>query len=166
MSVPVPRITQSIDDELRNYIYRVLNSVSSYADFYALMPSDNPCPIFPGCAVAFPEDGSISGTDINRICTKTFNLASVGTYQVSFDMSITGKGQLVLELDGVPLPSTVVGRNEHCTQLSGVFLVTTTHTNQILSVNNPPTACQAECITPYAGGSVPVSAHLVIVKLN
>jgi len=161
----VPRITYP-NDELLNYIYRVMNQVASYADFYALMPSDNPCPIYPGCAVEFPNDGTISGTEISRICSKRFNLASAGTYQVSFDISISGRAQLALELDGNVLPETVVGRSEHCTQLSGTFLVTTTQPNQVLSVNNPPSECHSDCITPYAGGNLPVSAHLVIIKMS
>ena len=39
----------------------------SHADFYALMPPDNPDEIDPGEDVNFPRNGSIGGTNITRI---------------------------------------------------------------------------------------------------
>jgi hypothetical protein len=45
-------------------------------------------------------------------------------------------------------------------------LVTTTTVNSILSVRNPAANFLALTITPLAGGSNPVSAHLVITLLH
>ena len=46
----------------------------SYADFYALMPSDNAAIVPVGGDVDFPNDGPFLGTDIIRTGASTFNL--------------------------------------------------------------------------------------------
>ena len=54
--------------------------VLNYADFYALMPPDNPADVETGTDVNFPQNGSNSGSGITRTGPSTFNLAEVGTY--------------------------------------------------------------------------------------
>ena len=137
------------------------------------MPADNALCVDPGFAVSFPQDGAFSGTGlIARVSNDTFNLARVGTYQVLFQVNVEEGGQLVLGLDsgsGVQeLDYTVVGGGfGETAQLVGVALVTTTVENSLLSVRNPSQQ-EGGClnITPYAGGSNPVSAHLVITRIK
>jgi len=38
------------------------NAISNYAEFYALMPPDNPGTVAPGTDVNFPQNGPTSGT--------------------------------------------------------------------------------------------------------
>ncbi|NIK80034.1 hypothetical protein FHS15_005218 [Paenibacillus castaneae] len=136
-----------------------------FADFYALMPSDNAATVAPGTDVSFPQNGPTSGTVITRIGTSTFNLSAIGTYQVLFQVSVTEAGQLILTLNGTDLVYTVVGRATGTTQIVGMALVQTTVLNSILTVRNPAGNSTALTITPLAGGTRPVSAHLVITQL-
>jgi hypothetical protein len=138
---------------------------SNYAEFYALMPPDNPATVGSGQPLSFPQDGSAQGT-ITRLDASSFNLADVGTYQVTFEVSVTEPGQLELSLDGVALPATVVGRATGTSQLVGDSLVTTTTADETLEVLNPLGNSPALTITPLAGGAQPVGASLVIQQLG
>ena len=129
------------------------------------MPPDNADTVAAGTAVDFPQDGPSSGTTITRVSASEFNLAEVGTYLVMFQVSVTEPGQLVLALGGAELPYTVVGRAGGTTQLVGISLVTTDAANSVLTVRNPEGTATALTITPVAGGTEPVSAHLVITQL-
>ena len=51
-------------------------------------------------------------------------------------------------------------------QIIGMAIVTTTSVNSILTVRNPADNSTALTITPSAGGTKPVSAHLVIIQLQ
>ncbi|MTI96005.1 MAG: collagen-like protein [Firmicutes bacterium] len=137
----------------------------AYADFYALMPPDNAATVAPGTDVDFPQDGPTSGTTIFRTGPDTFNLSDIGTYQVLFQVSVSEAGQLILTLDGADLDYTVVGRATGTSQIVGIALVTTTAINSILTVRNPAGNATALTITPLAGGTRPVSAHLVITQI-
>jgi hypothetical protein len=137
----------------------------SYADFFALMPPDNAAPVAPGTDVSFPQDGPNSG-DIVRLDMSSFFLPAIGTYQVTFNVSITEAGQLGLTLNGVTLDYTIVGRATGTSQITGSFLVSTTLINSILTVGNPAGNPTALTITPFAGGSSVNSAHLVITRIQ
>jgi hypothetical protein len=138
-----------------------------FADFFALMPPDNAATIAPGTDVSFPQDGpASSGSTITRIGPSSFNLSEIGTYQVSFQVSISEAGQLILTLNGADLAYTVVGRATGTSQIVGVALVSTTSVNSILTVRNPAGNPTALTVTPLAGGTRPVSAHLVITRLE
>jgi len=75
-------------------------------------------------------------------------------------------GQLILTLNGEDLPYTVSGRATGASQIIGMAIVTTTVINSILTVRNPAGNAAALTITPVAGGTRSVSAHLVIVRLQ
>lgn len=141
-------------------------TVLGFADFYALMPGDNADAVAAGTDVDFPQDGPTSGTSITRAGTSSFNLVDPGIYQVMFQASVTEPGQLVLTLNGVELPYTVVGRATGTSQIVGTALVTTTTANAVLTVRNPEGTATALTLTPNAGGTEPVSAHLVITQLQ
>ncbi len=137
-----------------------------FANFFALMPPDNAATVAPGTDVSFPQDGPNSGTTISRIGPSNFKLAAVGTYSVQFQVSVSEAGQLILTLDTNDLAYTVVGRATGTSQIFGTTLVTTTAANSILTVRNPAGNFSALTISPVAGDSRPVSAHLVIQQLQ
>ena len=142
-----------------------------FADFYALMPGDNAATVAAGGNVDFPQDGPSSGSGlIARTGADTFNLADLGFYQVLFQVSVSEAGQLVLTLDSgggaLELPYTVVGRATGTSQIIGMALIETTTINSILTVSNPSGNSTALTITPLAGGAHPVSAHLVITRIQ
>ena len=129
------------------------------------MPGDNADTVAAGTDVDFPQDGPTNGTGITRAGASSFTLADIGTYQVLFQVSVTEPGQLVLTLNGAELPYTVVGRATGTSQIVGIALVNTTTTDSVLTVRNPEGTADALTITPLAGGTDPVSAHLTILQL-
>ncbi|WP_404592422.1 collagen-like protein [Paenibacillus sp. RC73] len=139
--------------------------VLGFADFFALMPPDNAATVAPGTDVSFPQNGPTSGTTITRTGPSSFNLAAIGTYQVLSQVSVTEAGQLILTLNGADLAYTVVGRATGTSQIVEMAIVQTTVINSILTVRNPAGNSTALTITPLAGGTRPVSAHLVITQL-
>lgn len=140
--------------------------VLGFADFYALMPPDNAATVAPGTDVSFPEDGPNSGAEILRTGASSFNLTEIGTYQIFFEVSVDEAGQLMLTLNGEDLEYTVFGRAAGASQIVGTALVETTIPESILTVRNPAGNAAALTITPLAGGARPVSAHLVIVRIQ
>lgn len=144
----------------------VAGGVLAFADFYALMPPGNSATIDPGMEVSFPQDGPNSNTGITRLGVDSFNLADIGTYQILFQVSVVEAGQLLLSLNGADLAYTVVGRATGTSQIIEMTIVTTTVINSILTVRNPAGNATALTITPLAGGNRPVSAHLVITRIQ
>ena len=139
--------------------------VLGFADFYALMPPDNAATVAPGTDVSFPQDGPNSGSGISRINATSFNLAQIGTYQVMFQVGVNEAGQLILTLNGADLAYTVVGRATGTSQIIEMAIVATTTINSTLTVRNPAGNVTALTVTPLAGGTRPVSAHLVIIQI-
>ena len=140
-------------------------TVLGYADFYAVMPPDNAETVGPGSDVSFPQSGTNSGTGITRIDDGSFNLSDIGTYLIEFQVSVDEPGQLLLTLNGADLDYTVVGRATGTSQIVGTAIITTTAVDSVLTVRNPEENATALTITPLAGGTRPVSAHLVILQL-
>ncbi len=138
----------------------------AFADFFALMPPDNSATVGIGTDVSFPQDGPSSGGAIARTSASVFNLAAIGTYQVVFQVSVDEAGQLTLTLNGSDLAYTVIGRATGTSQIVGLSLVTTTAANSLLTVRNPAGNSTALTITPLAGGTRPVSAHLLITRIQ
>jgi hypothetical protein len=138
----------------------------AFADFFALMPPDNAATVAPGTDVTFPQDGPTSASNITRTDASSFNLSAIGTYQVLSQVSVTEAGQLILTLNGADLAYTVAGRATGTGQIAVMSLVTTTVINSILTVRNPAGNSTALTITSLAGGTRPVSAHLVITQIQ
>ena len=129
------------------------------------MPPDNAATVAPGEDVEFPVDGPSGGGEITRVDASTFNLSEIGAYQVIFEVSVTEPGQLILTLNGVDIPYTVVGRETGTSQIVGMAIIETTAADSVLTVRNPEGTAAPLTVTPLAGGTRPVSAHLVIVRL-
>ncbi len=143
------------------------NGLIDFAQFYALMPPDNAAPVAPGTAVGFPQDGPSSGSGvIARISSSSFNLASIGVYQIQFLVSVSEPGQFVVTLNGVELPYTVFGRATGTSQIAGSCLVETSAINSILTIQNPVGSSTALTVTPVAGGVDPAAASLVITQIK
>ncbi len=143
----------------------VPGTVLAFTDFYALMPGDNSATIAVGSPVLFPNTGSTTGV-ITALTSSTFLLPAIGTYLVQFQVSVTEPGQLGLSLNGALIQNSVVGRATGTDQIVGVSLVTTTIPGSILEVVNAPGNSTALTITPVAGGSHSVSAHLSIMQIQ
>ena len=79
---------------------------------------------------------------------------------------MTETGQLILTLNGEDFDYTVFGRATGTSDIVGISIITTTEVNSILTVRNPAGNAAALTITPLAGGTRPVSAHLVITQIQ
>lgn len=130
------------------------------------MPLDNADTVAPGEDVSFPNDGVVFGTSITRLNDTTFNLGEIGTYQVFFQVPVSEAGQLQLALNATPISSTIVGRATGTSDIAGMSIIDTTSINSLLTVRNPDDNATVLTITPNAGGTQPVSAHLIIVRIR
>lgn len=139
--------------------------ILDFSDFFALMPGDNASTIAADAAVLFPQNGSSNGV-ITRLNSSMFLLPTIGTYLVQFQVTVESPGQLMLRLNAALVANSVVGRAVGATQIVGMSLITTTTPNSILEVINPPGNTPALELTPVAGGTHPVSAHLVIIRIQ
>ena len=135
----------------------------AFADFYALVPPDNADPIAPGDAVAFPQDGPTSGTNITRLSDTEFALLDPGIYLVQFQLPVQGSSQVALTLNGTELGYTVVGATD---TLTGVVLVETEVATSVLAVTNASQANNDLNLSAGTGNELSVSAHLVITQLQ
>ena len=140
--------------------------ILNYADFFALMPGDNSSTVGVGSDVQFPQNGPSLGASIVRNSASSFNLAVIGTYYITFQVSVSEPGQLVVTLGGAQQAYTVVGRDTGTSQIVGLCIVRTTSINTALTIRNPVGNSTALTITPNAGGTNPVSAHLVIMQIS
>lgn len=148
--------------------------VLDFADFYALMPTDNMGQISGGSDVAFPHDGPSSGSgNIARTSNTQFKLHEIGIYQVLFQVVVNVKGQLDLTLDSgtgpVELLNTVVGTSaasSDSTAIVGMAIIQTTVVDSILTVRNPGKNTNSVILAQGAGGSQSLSAHLVITQIQ
>ena len=138
--------------------------VLSYANFYALMPTDNATPITPGSDVAFPQNGIIANTNIGRTSDTEFLLNAAGTYLIMWNATVAEAGQLTLTVNDVEYPSTVVGKGAADGEIVGFTIINTTG-GATITVRNPVVNATNLTLTPNAGGTAPVSAHLTIVQL-
>ena len=145
-------------------------TVLSFADFYAVMPEDNPATVAPGGAVSFPQRGPASGTDIVQTNATTFTFGTAGIYLVTFQVSVTEPGQLALAQNLALVSRSVVGRDAGNSQIVGTSMVTAAANDDIQVINpSNPFLGTALTITQFAGGSgsgSPVSAHLTILRLQ
>lgn len=130
------------------------------------MPPDNASTVAPGTDVSFPQDGPNGGNGITRTGQSSFNLAQIGSYQILFQVSVGEAGQLLLTINGADLAYTVAGRVTGTSQIIGMAIVTTTSVNSVLTVRNPAGNATALTITPFAGGTRAVSAHLIITQVG
>ena len=138
--------------------------VLSYADFYALMPTDNATAIVPGADVAFPENGVIVNTNIGRVSDTDFLLSAAGTYLIMWNATLTEAGQLVLTLNDTELAYTTVGTGAANSEIVGYTIVNTTG-GATITVRNPAANTTDVTLTPSAGGANAASAHLTIVQI-
>ena len=141
------------------------SSITTFSEFYALMPGDNTATIATGAPIEFPQNGPTNGI-ITRINNSQFNIPIVGIYLVRWQVSIAEAGQLILQLNGTDIARSVVGQATGTNQIEGETMVTTTLPNTVLTVVNPSGNPAALTLTPIAGGTRAVSANLIITRMQ
>ncbi len=139
------------------------SGLSSYATFYALMPSDNSTAIAPNEPINFPTTATKTD-DITVTSPSVFTVTTAGNYLIMFQASTTEGGQLQLTVNNTPISYTTVGKAGESTQIVG-FAVLPLAANDAISVINPETNTTDITLTQNAGGENAVAAQLVIAKL-
>ena len=129
------------------------------------MPGDNTATIAAGAPIEFPQNGPSNGI-ITRINASQFNIPAVGIYMVDWQASIAEAGQLILQLNGTDIATSVIGRATGTDQFVGHTMITTTLPNSVLKVVNPSGNPVALTLNPAAGGTRAVSANLVITRMQ
>lgn len=140
--------------------------VLSYADFFILMTPGNDEIIEPGQDVPFPLNGAISMTDILRVSATQFNLVQPGTYQIFYQLTALGSGELILTVNNTEQLYTIVAKPSGITQMVSNCLITTTNPNTIITVRNPESANAALRLTSNQGGNNYNSNHLVVIRIQ
>jgi hypothetical protein len=152
-----------------------------WAEFYAAQDvspftNDNPNPIAPGEAVAFPRDGNTKGTGDIVIDTgvtpvgTAIRLVHAGTYDITFTVTVGEKGQLVAALDdggGLVEQAFDYLGTEGPGPLTERILITTVVDNVNLMILNPEN--QSTNVTVVAGagstGNASSNARIVINRI-
>lgn len=133
------------------------------ATFYAVAPPDNPTPIAPGSAVAFPSTSS-STPGISRLSDSTFNIAEPGTYLVLFRVNTNGAAQFQINLNSAGIANAVFGSGAQDSSVSGMTSIVTTTADSVLSIVNVSTGNVT--IPEDVGGTNPTTSTLEIIKLS
>lgn len=139
------------------------SGLSSYATFYALMPTDNAIAIAPNEPIDFPTTATKT-SDITVTSPSVFTVTTAGNYLVMFQASTTEGGQLQLTVNNTPIAYTTVGKAGENTQIVG-FAILPLAANDAISVINPQASTTGITLTQNAGGASAVAAQLVIAKL-
>jgi len=104
----------------------------------------------------FPRNGAsvplVNG--ITRIDASSFNLAAIGTYEVSWTVQTTEPVQWQVELNGAAVVNAITPDQNPTSgghPVTGIFLVTTTLANSVLAIINAAGNAGAVTITPADG---------------
>ena len=136
-------------------------STLAFAEFYAVMPSDNAATVASGSRLLFPQDGPMRG-GIVRV-GNSFVLPTAGMWRLAFAASITEAGQLQLYLNDTRVSYGAFGRATGTSQIAGEAFVTTTAAANV-DVRN--SSAGVVTLTPLAGGPQPVTSFLTIQQLG
>lgn len=138
-------------------------TIEQYASFYALAPADNPDAIDPGERVAFPN-ARLATAGITTTNGEVFNIRDAGVYQVNFRVNSSEAGQLQVELNGVPVVSSVYGTAGTNGEISGNMILNIPANSQFALIN-PATETTIITVQPNAGGTLPTTSEISFVKL-
>ena len=140
-------------------------SFLGYADFYAIMPPENAAAIAPGEAVEFPEQSFIGGTNVTRTSDSEFTFTESGIYLVFFNAATSEAAQLVPAINTTELSFALAGKDSALSQLSGMAIIAA-NDGDVLTLRNPASATSSVTLSPNAGGNSPVTAHLILIRLQ
>jgi len=118
---------------------------------------------FPRAGVSVPLVNGITAIDAS-----SFNLAAVGSYEVSWSVQTTEVGQWQIELNGTALANTVlVDQNPTAGghPVSGTFLITTVTPNSVLAIINPAGNSTALTITPADGAETHANSPTLTIAM-
>jgi len=139
---------------------------ATYGFFYSIDTAEGVTLVIPGGALSFPNSGPASGI-ISSGGGTSFTLPAAGVYEVTWQVGVVSAAAIVLALNGVELPQTVVANvaeNNQSTQYTGDVLIQAT-AGAVLQLRNP----SAGVLILAVGGSrilTPPANTLVIKQLQ
>lgn len=141
--------------------------VLGYADFYNTINTAEGITVAAGEDLSFPNQSFIGGTSITQLTDSTFELVEAGTYQFLFEAPVSTAGRLALTLNDAELPYTVVGSNATNSQIVGMAIVSAA-ADSVITVRNPAgsSALTLSAFNAEGGGTLPLTAHFIIVRLQ
>ena len=137
-------------------------NATSYAQFQAQQPFDNPNPLVPGAAVNLTLNGPSRGTGILRVNGNTFLIVVAGTYRFTFTASVNEAAQMALFVVGVGLTPCLAGRTNTFTQLIFDCYYAVLLPSTQIQVVNPAGEVGPITMTPNAGGAYATPTVLII----
>ena len=129
------------------------------------MPPENAAAIAPGEAVEFPEQSFIGGTNVTRTSDSEFTFTESGIYLVFFNAATSEAAQLVPAINTTELSFALAGKDSVLSQLSGMAIIAA-NDGDVLTLRNPASATSSVTLSPNAGGNSPVTAHLILIRLQ
>jgi hypothetical protein len=123
-------------------------------------------PIAIGAAFDFATSGPAGGfSNIVRSSPGNFVLPAVGTYKISWQAGITEAGQMMVSTTNLGLvPSSVASRATGTAQITNTILLSTTVSNDVLSIINPPGNASALTVTPASGSLTHAPATSLVIE--
>jgi hypothetical protein len=112
-----------------------LSSASYSASFKA---DSGPISVAPDTGIDFPNESVITGGGIIRLSSYLFKLVNPGLYRITYNVTLTGSGGVILKLNGVALPYTMRSGTA-AGPLSGSFQVSVNTANSTIGLYNQST---------------------------
>jgi len=124
--------------------------------------------IAPGAAVPFATPGVVFGS-VGQVSTTTFRVGTAGVYEIVWQGTVTGAGQLELVADQgagyAVIAGSIAGRSAVTSQIIGSVTATLAANSQI-QIRNPSGDSLSLTLTPSAGGTSVVAASLTIKQIG
>lgn len=140
-----------------------VGGILGYASYYFFSPQG---PVAAGSPFSFPFESAVATGGISRVpaTTDSFVLANAGTYEFSWQTSDTeGDVQTAIEIDGVVVPSTRVGKRTGTSQLSNTIILDVAAGSVVQLVVAPGST--NSLTSPIQGGTEPNTGNLVIKQI-
>ena len=137
----------------------------SFYNSYSFLTNGNTQDIAPGTSISFNLNTTPPTDSIFNSSATGINLSTPGSYYVFFQLTALGRGNLVLALNDIEQPQTLLAKNEGIQQVVCGTIITTTEPNTILSVKNPLKGISTLRLTANEGGPLGISNNLVIISL-
>jgi hypothetical protein len=115
-----------------------------------------------GASFLFLTAGPVNGGIISF--GNFFVVPATGTYRVTFQVTVNEPGSVELDLNGVPLPYTSVGRATGTTQIVGTDLVTASAGDSLSLIASPGNVV-ALTVPPFSSGTNPSVTTIVIEQV-
>jgi len=170
-------VTMSGDATISNTgVVAVTSGLHAYAMFYGLTAgtgmsgTDYAATVAVGAAVPFPQNGPALG-GIVALSSTTFEIPTIGTYEVIFHVHTTEPGQLQLSVNsgaGFVVAHECTGENLLSTSgghpIVGNCIITTTVIDTVVKVINPAGNSTALTITPADGVGTNANSQTLTIK--